>query len=369
MLSYDMDTSTDSEYNPCAMIIQRYILSHFIKIFLGASLVLYGVMFVVQWIRIGQIVSLEDLDVLLLALVPLAVFVLPMALIFGVLMVLEKLSTESEIIAMQACGIRLRTLYAPFLAAAVVCLVLHAGISTFLGPLSMQKIQQRLVEKAPEKIYSFIEEREFVDTFTGVTLYVESVNQVARQLNNVYIETGGNGRTIVSAEKGTIDFSDSGIVMRLTDGSVFMESGQNLRYITFEEYFFTLEADFRRELRIRAADALTQPELADLIEETPKPKLIKEYHNRYAFPVINIILALVGMQFGIQRPRSPRHTGIVLGLGTILGYYLVFLLADRLVKGELLNPVIGAWTPNVFFSLILLGVFIWRRSGRGRGGI
>ena len=54
------------------MIIQRYVLSHLLKVFVGAALVLYSVMFIVQWIRIGQVMSLEDLDVLLLALVPLA---------------------------------------------------------------------------------------------------------------------------------------------------------------------------------------------------------------------------------------------------------------------------------------------------------
>jgi LPS export ABC transporter permease LptF len=350
------------------MIIQRYVLNNLLKVFVGAALVLYGVMFIVQWIRIGQVMSLEDLDVLLLALVPLAIFVLPMALIFSILMVLEKLSTESEIIAMQACGIRMRTVYAPIIAVSLVCMILHVSISMYLGPLSMQRIQERLVQKAPEKVYSFIREREFINTFSGVTLYVESVNQVARELHNVFIETQGPGRSIISAEKGTIDFSPSGILMRLSDGSVFMETGKSLRYITFEEYSFSLDADFKGELKIREADVLTQPQLAEMIRENPKPKMIKEYHNRYSFPVINLILALVGIQFGIQRPRSPRHTGIVFGLGTILGYYLVFLMADRLVKGGVLNPVAGAWTPNVIFCLIILGVFFWRRSGLGRGG-
>jgi LPS export ABC transporter permease LptF len=364
-----MDMEKYSAYNPVhIMVIQRYMLNHLMKVFLGAALVLYGVMFIVQWIRIGQVMSIEDIDVLLLALVPLAIFVLPMALIFSVLMVLEKFSTESEIIAMQACGIRMRTVHAPIIAVSLVCLILHVSIATYLGPLSMQRIQERLVERAPEKVYSFIKEREFVDTFSGVTLYVESVNQVARELHNVFIETQGAGRSIIAAEKGTIDFSSSGILMRLSDGSVFMESGKNLRYITFREYSFSLDADFKGELRIRGADVLTQPQLAELIRENPKPKLIKEYHNRYSFPVINLILALVGIQFGVQRPRSPRHSGIVFGLGTILGYYLLFLLADRLVKGGVLNPVIGAWTPNMIFCLILLGVFLWRRTGLGKGG-
>lgn len=350
-----------------AMIIYRYILGHLLKTFVGASLVLYGVMIIVQWIRIGQLITIRDLDVLLLAMVPLAVFVLPMALVFSVLMVLEKLSTESEIIAMQSCGIPLSRIRMPVLALAGACMVLHLGISTFLGPASMQRIQHRLLEQAPEKVYSFIEEREFLDIFKGVTLYVESVNQVARQLDNVFIETTGADRSIIAAEKGAIDFSPSGVLLRLSDGSVFTQSGQTLRYIVFDEYTFTLDADFEHELDIRGADVLTQPELAEQIRENPKPKLVKEYHNRYAFPVINLILALVGMQFGIQKPRSPRHFGIVFGLGTIMGYYLVYLLADRLVKGAVLNPVIGAWVPNLVFCLILLAVFVWRRSGPGRG--
>ena len=301
-------------------------------------------------------------------MVPLAVFVLPMALVFSVLMVLEKLSTESEIIAMQSCGIPLRRIFTPILAVAVACTALHLVISTLLGPASMLRIQHRLLEQAPEKVYSFIEEREFMNIFKGVTLYVESINQVARQLDNVFIETTGPERSIISAERGTIDFSPPLILLRLSGGSVFTRSESTLRYIVFDEYAFTLDADFERELDIRGADVLTQPELAKEIRDNPKPKLVKEYHNRYAFPVINLILALVGIQFGIQKPRSPRHFGIVFGLGTIMGYYLVYLLAGRLVKGSMLNPVVGAWVPNLVFCLILMAVWIWRRTGQARGG-
>jgi lipopolysaccharide export system permease protein len=145
--------------------------------------------------------------------------------------------------------------------------------------------------------------------------------------------------------------------MRLVDGSVYMESKKTLRYITFDEYDFFLEADFKHELNIRSADALTQTQLLEKIRgEERTPKLVKEYYSRFAFPFLNIILALVGLQFGIQKPRSPRHTGIMVGIGTILSYYLIFLMTDRLVKGEVLNPTLGAWVPDIVF-LFLLGAF------------
>ncbi|MDT8271930.1 MAG: LptF/LptG family permease, partial [Desulfomonilia bacterium] len=124
-----------------------------------------------------------------------------------------------------------------------------------------------------------------------------------------------------------------------------------------------------RELRIRTYDTATQPQLRIMISEDPRPRMIKEYHNRFAFPVLNIILALIGITFGIQKPRTPKFTGFIAGLGTIMGYYLVFVFADRLVKGGVLDPVLGAWLPNTAFGIVLLLVVVWRRSPLAKGRI
>ncbi|HQI02056.1 MAG TPA: LptF/LptG family permease [Deltaproteobacteria bacterium] len=366
----NMDKQEYSEYNPAVMIIQRYVLNHLLKLFLGASLVLYGVMLIVELVQIGQLVSGNDLDIFILALIPTAVFVLPMALIFSILMALEKLSVESEIIAMQACGIRRSSIYGPILGLSFVCMFLHVGISTYLGPLSMQKIQSKLIQKAPEKVYAFLTEREFINTFKGITLYIESVNRKAKRLTNVFIETKGKTHSVIAAEKGTIDVRPSGILMRLVDGSLYMESKKSLRYITFGEYDFFLEADFRRKLNIRSADTLTQTQLLEKIRGKERtPKLVKEYYTRFAFPFLNVILGLVGLQFGIQKPRSPRHTGIVVGIATILCYYLIFLMADRLVKGEVLNPTLGAWIPDIFFLFLLGAFWAFKRLRQRKGAV
>jgi lipopolysaccharide export system permease protein len=363
-----VDNGELSEYNPSKMIIQKYILGHLIKLFIAACLVLYGVMLIVEMMRLGQILSIGDLDFLVLALVPMAMIILPMALIFSILMVLERLSVESEIIAMQACGIPKRKLYTPILILSAACMLVHLSISTYLGPMSMQKIQERFVKRAPEKVFSFLSERVFINSFKDITLYVESVNRRSRVLGNVFIESTGKAHTVIAAAKGTMEVKPTGILMKLYQGSVFMEAKKSLRYITFDEYYFLLDADLSRELSIRKNEMATQPQLARLIKEDPQPKYIKEYHNRFAFPLISLILAVVGMQFGIQKPRSPRYTGMVMGIGTITCYYMFFLLADRLVKGRSLDPVLGAWLPDIFFCLILVAVWAKEKLYHPKGG-
>lgn len=345
------------------MRIRRYIFRSLIVVFSGTLAVLYGVMFIVQWIRIGRAITLRDMDILLLAMVPMSTFVIPMGLLFSVLMVLERLSVESEIIAMKSCGVRSLTIYTPVLVFSVASMLVHAAISTYLGPLSMKEIQDELVKEAPKKILAFLEEREFNDTFKDIVVYVEAVNQKKKELRGIYIETSEPERAVITSEKGTVDARGGIITMRLRNGSVFMTTSQVDRYITFEDYVFTLEADFTSQLRIKSYDTATLPEFKRLLEQKSSPKRVKEYHSRIAFPVFSLILGLVGITFGFQKPRSPRFTGFIVGLATVIGYYLVFVLSDRLVKVGTMDPFLGAWLPNLVFSAVLASVWMWRAMG------
>ena len=345
------------------MRIRGYIFTHLIEVFAGTLAVLYGVMLIVQWIRIGRAISINDIDILLLAMIPMSSFVIPMGLLFSILLVLERFSVESEIIAMKACGVRSGTIQAPILFLAACCMLVHLAISTYLGPLSMKKIQTDLMKEAPKKILAFLEEREFNDTFKDIVVYVEAVNQKKKQLRGIYLETSGSENAVITSEKGTIDANQGTITMRLMNGSVFMAAQQADRYLTFDEYVFSIEADFTSQLRIKSYDTATQPEFRKLLDRKASPKRIKEYHNRYSFPVFNLILALVGISFGIQKPRSPRFTGFIVGLATVLGYYLVFVMSDRLVKVGAMDPLLGAWLPNAVFSAALMAVWTWRTVG------
>lgn len=350
------------------MMVRRYILYSVVKSFFAALAVLYSVMIIVEWISLGQFMTVKDADLLALAMLPMAVFVIPMALLFSVLFALERLSSESEIIAMKACGISHSTLFMPIFWFSIFCMVIQIFISCYFGPQSMQIIKSRLLEEAPRKIYSFIQEREFDNTFKNIIFYVESVDLVKKELHSVFIETRGRDAYVVTAQKGFLDVTSSGIMMRLSNGSVFMQKDTMLRSVSFDEYAFGLEANFGRELDISSYETATQPQLLAMIKKKPEPKLIKEFHNRFSFPILNLILGLVGITFGIQRPRTPKFTGFVIGVGTIVCYYLVFIFSSRLVKGEVIGPVLGAWIPDAVFACALAGIWLWRKALSREGG-
>ncbi len=350
-----------------AMLIRRYVLGHVIKAFLAALAVLYSVMFIVQWVKLSGLLSAGDVDILLLALVPMAVFVIPMALLFGVLIVLENLSADSEIVAMKACGLNTLSWSRPVILFAVICMFVHIMIATQWGPDSMKAIQRSLAAGASERIYDFLKERDFNDTFNNTIIYVESIDRDDEILQDVFIESVAEGHSVITAEYGKIAMVAGNIMMLLANGSIFREDGDVARYIKFKEYLFTLEAELSQEIDIRSYEIANQQELQAMIDRWAAPSWVKEYHDRYAFPVLNVILVLVALTFGIQKPRSAKFTGFIVGVATILGYYLIFILSDRLVKSEQLSPILGAWLPNIFFVTMLVFTWILRRFRAGRG--
>ncbi|HVN71317.1 MAG TPA: LptF/LptG family permease, partial [Desulfomonilia bacterium] len=280
------------------MRIRRYLFLSLIETFAGIMAVLYGVMLIVQWIQIGNILSMRDINLLFLAMVPMSVFVIPMGLLLSVLLVLEKLSAESEIIAMKACGVKSRHIYTPIIIFSIIATMSHGLISTYFGPISMKRIESQLLKDAPDRIISFLNEREFEDTFKGLIVYVESINPKDKELKNVFIETTGDERSVITSEKGTLKAAHGTITMNLKNGSLFMSSKLADRYVTFGEYIFSLDADLSSRINIKSFDTATQSEFRQLIKEKPSPKEIKEYHSRIAFPILNIILGLVGISFG-----------------------------------------------------------------------
>ena len=342
------------------MLVQRYITNNIVKTFLGALAVLFCVMLIVQWVQMGKFISLEDADLMLLAFVPLGRFVVPMAFLFSILIILERLSSDSEIVALKACGVKSRTINMPIIWFSVFCMIINLIISTWLGPLSMETIQKRLVEEAPKKIYSFIKERDFDDSFRGITFYVGSVDQKNKRLKQIFIESKGSTPYVVTAEKGEVGMGASQVVLKLYNGSLFMQKDKVMRYITFDEYDFVLNFNLTRELGIKTWETASQPKLKELITKDPDPKWIKEYYNRYSFPVLSLILGFVGITFGYRKPRASKYGGFIIGISAVIAYYFVFIMTDRLVKVDRIEPVLGAWIPNIVFCAVICFVWIVR---------
>jgi lipopolysaccharide export system permease protein len=85
-----------------------------------------------------------------------------------------------------------------------------------------------------------------------------------------------------------------------------------------------------------------------------------DLHGKIAFPLVSILLAVIGIAFSL---RSERSGGIAQGIsaGLIIGfsYWLVYAFGMSLGRSGALPPFIAAWFANMLFAVASL--FLVRR--------
>ncbi|NJL27030.1 MAG: YjgP/YjgQ family permease [Thermoanaerobaculia bacterium] len=81
-------------------------------------------------------------------------------------------------------------------------------------------------------------------------------------------------------------------------------------------------------------------------------------HNKIAYPVISLVMALVALPFSFRLGRRGALYGI--GLSILLGIALLIVLAIFTALGEsnLLPPIVAVWSPGVIFSIFSLYLFL-----------
>ncbi len=124
-----------------------YIFRTTFGAFLVVLISLTAVIWVTQALRDIDLMTNQGQTILVFIgitglIVPLLVLVIaPIALVVSVAHVLNKLGTESEIIVMNAAGMKPWRLFTPFLAAAVVVSIMAAAISSYLAPEGLRTLR------------------------------------------------------------------------------------------------------------------------------------------------------------------------------------------------------------------------------------
>ena len=82
---------------------------------------------------------------------------------------------------------------------------------------------------------------------------------------------------------------------------------------------------------------------------------------KVSLPFSCLVFSLVGAPLGMRSPRSSKISGAVWALPIMLGYYVIYMTMSSAARGGGISPVLAAWLPN----LLGLGVgsaLIWKAS-------
>lgn len=323
-------------------------------------------------------ITFGELGLLLLLLLPtFLLIVLPMATLLGVLLAFLRLSRDSEILALFACGIGPRSLLVPVTAVAMVAWLATLATSTVVLPQANAAARAFLHQMTERHLARGLPEKVFLTPVEGLAIYVHKTRSDGRRLRGIYIRDARNPTTTsqILARRGEVFTKPDGgeIVLRLFDGSLHRTSPDYQQADTMDFGSYTVRLTLpggsmkpRRGnmtlsmLRHLARDPDTEPNERRLV--------LVEFHKRLALPAAAFILGILGFPLGILFGRTGLSGGVALGLSAFLAYYLCLAMGANLAETGVLSPGLGLWLPNVLFAAATGGlILLLERKGPLRG--
>ncbi len=334
-----------------------------------------------QLLAISRLVAAEHaplgatIEYFLWQLPQIIVTVVPMAMLLGVLLAMQRLSSESEITAMKAGGVSLVRAVAPLLVVGVIVsvltLVLQEGVvphandqANYLrseviehaNPLSGSNLT--VVSHSPAGGRQLTSATGF-DASSDTLLHVTVIQYDAadRPVLMVFSQRAryhAPDWTFFDATEYHFDAAGDITIERVPEQQVNI--GENASQITKRVANNNPENMSRGEIReILRSGALTQPEMR---------AYEVSYEEKLSRPFASFVFTLIALPFGL-RPARGGGTGFGFGLAVaiVFVYFVIASISSAVatsIPGGRAIPVIGAWLPNVLFTAI--GAALVRRS-------
>jgi lipopolysaccharide export system permease protein len=82
---------------------------------------------------------------------------------------------------------------------------------------------------------------------------------------------------------------------------------------------------------------------------------------KVSLPFSCLIFGMVGAPLGLRSPRSGKVSGLVWALPIMLGYYVIYMTMSNVATGGAVPPILAAWLPNIIGLVVGAGL-IWKAS-------
>lgn len=361
-------------------ILDRYIIKEMTgPFFIG--LAVYSFLFLVNLIfQLANLVIQQGLSAWLggllfaLSLPNLLAYTIPVALLLGTIIAFGKLSSESEIIALKAGGIKERRLLVPPLIFGLIVTFVILFFNLWLVPRCRQvseDIQDRSARAV--NLMRLIHPGVFFDRIPGVLLFAKGVDPSTGRFDKVLV---------YQQPKPSVDvltMADSGRTTKSPEGGVdfILEDGETVQFDRKHPGRIQRSSFDLQTLAVGNKTPSNSTSTKNALSEYPTGELIKriglkgsdtraaapgerngykyELNRRFAVSIAALFFVLIGVPLGLVNVRGGKGAGFSLSLIVLLGYWILgSALGDLAIAGRM-NPELAAWLPDV----VLLGVGLW----------
>lgn len=305
---------------------------------------------------------------------------LPMSVLLGVILAFGRLSSDSELIVIRACGISIDKLTKPLILFATLAFLLTLLMSVYIRPWANHKLGEGLFNVAKVKASAGLTQGVFND-FGNLTIYAEKIVDNGQRLQNIIISDrrDQNLKRTFIAERGQFLSEDENrsLIMRLYDGSIHEGHGLNYNVTYFENNNILLtEDDLLGGNSEREGKKIKEMYLGEITkrmtllrnsnisdEKKEFSRLSVEYHSRFAIPLACFFVAFIAMALGIQPNRGGKTwsttANLIVGILLIVIYYLLFGFTKAIGQQPDTANGIMLWLPNMLY--LGLAYYLYRR--------
>jgi lipopolysaccharide export system permease protein len=343
--------------------IGRYVFRTTMGAFTITLVTLTVVMWFTQAIREFDLITSQRQTLLVFVgitglLIPLLVMMIaPISLVLATAHILNKLSTDSEIIVMNAAGISPWRLLRPLLAAGLVVSILVGAIAVYVSPWSLRELRDWATQVRTDILTNIVQPGRFTTIGGNLTFHIAD-RRPNGLLEGIFLDDrrDPNEHSTYLAEHGEIVKNDTGSFLVLEKGSVQrIEGGQrDPRIVTFDRYPFDLSKFTTGSQSVTYNTR--EKYLWELIWPSPNDRLLaaqagefrSEMHDRFATPLYPLAFVILAYAF-LGPPQTTRQSRTLSLLG-LIGAVAVLRLTG------FLSVILGAHNPGaIALQYIALG--------------
>ena len=353
--------------------IERYVFGSFLSSFVLAFVVLSFVLTIGLLVQIiGFIMDGVPMNLVgefcMVSLPETLQWSMPLALLVSAILVFSRMSADSEIAAMRACGLNLLSVVKWPVLFALTCTLLGFWVNNEIVPRG-HEVRRNLKTKVSVRTgLSVLEPGRMIDDFPKIKLYFGR-----KEGNWLY-------------DLVVLDFSDEKVNRMITaEKALVTQRGQDIDFELYQMTIDPVDAKHRTMMRanrfvytmkdvIRQSHYTRRPKDFRFVEmlheiERRSQGLSKlkvdgradeafaefarrelscfrlELNKRFVFAMAALCFVLIGIPLGIRSQRKESSVGMAISLGVSLGYYVLVILMLSFEDYYSICPHVLIWLP------------------------
>ena len=312
--------------------LDRYVIGQVLGPFGVFALILLALVWLSQSLRVVETVVASGQSALIFAeaaallLPPAMAVILPIAAFAGTLYALNRMNSESELVAMMAAGMSGLRLARPVALFGLGAMAAMAVVTLLLMPQASRELRGRMAELGADLAGALLREGEFIHPADGVSVYVRAAGTDG-QMAGLFVQDDRDpdARVTYTAQRAALVRTEEGPRLVMFDGVAqrLDPESQTLSVLRFDKLVYDLGAlsRDRGERRLRPSEyhapALIAP-TDEMVGNRPRGEFVAEGHEQISAPLYALALPLIALASlvapGYRRRGGGRRLAAAVGL-------------------------------------------------------